>query len=598
MAMLDKVKGWFKKSSEAKHLEAARGIAIPPSPAGAATDAMSGYGGLLGGGSAGAAPWDSQSPLAASLKLSDELLERYVDYEAMACYDLTSAALTVYADDATIPDSTSRRTVWASSADRLVRDLLEDLLTRRLNIETHIHGLARSLAEYGDQYGEILVTEGGVVGLNFLQPPTMRVIQEAKGALLGYVQAPLGRFAISQKDFDKALATPRPQRAPTGGCVVFEPWEVAHWRLSDSTERAAYGTSILASARWAWKRLIMLEDTALVTKLTRGPSRYAYYIDTGDLPPAEGLAYVKAIQKQYTRKKVINPSTGMLDFRYNVANNSEDLWLPSRGGKDSTRVDVLAGIDTQDLEVVEYFRNKVLASTLVPRRFLGLEEQPGRVTSQDDVRFARSCMRLQRALVNGLKQVCRVHLAALGVDPDAVKWDLHMVVPSYIFELAQLEVKNAQAQLAQGLGELMPPPWILQHVFGFSQDEAIYTTDEARKARGAAMKADASAQAEIMRDYPETVTGIPPGQEAAMGMEPLPGEEGEEEVAAEAVAAPRAPAWARSDADALRHRLDRLITETGRMATIAQRTEQRLDNLDRQAARDARRLRAVEGGRR
>jgi hypothetical protein len=261
-------------------------------------------------------------------------------------------------------------------------------------------------------------------------------------------------------------------------------------------------------------------------------------------------------------------------------------------------VDVLAGIDTQDLEVVEYFRNKVLASTLVPRRFLGLEEQPGRVTSQDDVRFARSCMRLQRALVNGLKQVCRIHLAALGVDPDAVKWDLHMVVPSYIFELAQLEVKNAQAQLAQGLGELMPPPWILQHVFGFSQDEAIYTTDEARKARGAAMKADASAQAEIMRDYPETVTGIPPGQEAAMGLEPMPGEEGEEEVAAEAVATPRAPAWARSDADALRHRLDRLITETGRMATIAQRTEQRLDNLDRQAARDARRLRAVEGGRR
>jgi hypothetical protein len=249
-------------------------------------------------------------------------------------------------------------------------------------------------------------------------------------------------------------------------------------------------------------------------------------------------------------------------------------------------VDVLQGVDSQDLDILEYFRNKVLAAAQVPKRLLGMEETVGRIASGDDVRFARAAMRVQREVRNGVKQVCRIHLAALGIDPDVVAFDLHMTVPSYIFELAQLEVRLQQAQLAQGLGEMMPQPWILQHVFGFSQDEAIYVTDESRKDKRSAMKGDAATQAEIIREYPETVMG-PMGAEGAM-----PPEEG----AAAAVPEAAEPQGRALDSDAaVKARLDRLLYEHGRVTRLTERMAARVDGIDqalerqeRQARRDRR----------
>jgi hypothetical protein len=526
--------------------------------------------------------------MAHALQLSDDLLQRYRDVEDMDDYPETSAILTLYADDATIPDSQSGRTIWASSNDKLVRDVLEDLLLRRLRIEDEVHGLARTIGKYGNRFGEVLVGKEGVVGINYLGAPTVRRVQDLHGVTLGFVQDPTGQFKITQDEFEKALKVPRDQRRPVADCVVFEPWEIAHWRLRTKDQTAVYGVSVLDGARWAWKRLTMLEDTALVTKMTRGPSRLAFYIDTGELPPAESLAHVNKIKQQYSRKKVFNSSTGQIDFRYNVQSNLEDIWLGSRGGKDSTRIDVLQGVDNQDLDILEYFRNKVLAAALVPKRILGMEENQARVASGDDVRFARAAMRLQREVKNGLKQVCRIHLAALGIDPDQVKFDLHMTVPSYIFELAQLEVRMQQAQLAQGLGELVPPPWILQHVFGFSQDEAIYVTDAARADQATQAKAQAATQADIMRAYPE-VAGMPPM--GAAGEEELPPEE--EEAAATEAVGPRG-----ADA-AVRQRLDRLLAESARVTRITERVATQVAGIEGavgQQAKDAARARRAAGG--
>ena len=723
-----KIRGWLDRgvAREDQGPTSPRGVAagaeVTLSPLGNPLMAKEGYVGNFQMNSESS--FDANSPVAHALQLSDDLLQRYRDVEDMDDYPETSAIMTLYADDATIPDSQSGRTIWASSNDKLVRDVLEDLLTRRLRIEDDVHGLARTLGKYGNRFAEVLVGKQGVVGLNYLGAPTVRRVQDIYGATLGYVQDPTGQFVtITQSDFNDAIAVPRDQRKPVQGCVIFEPWEVIHWRLRQKDQNAVYGTSVLDGARWAWKRLTMMEDTALVTKMTRGPSRLAFYIDTGDLPPAESLAHVNKIKQQYSRKKVFNPTTGQIDFRYNVQcltgdtrvrlidgtertlvemgeahdrgeqqwvhavdvdrqirhvpgkvvwagktrsdaelvkvtldngesirltpdhkciredgepalagdlvvgdallplhrirttvvqverlveredtytltvegvhtfglsagiyvhnSNLEDLWLGSRGGKDSTRVDVLQGVDNQDLDILEYFRGKVLSAALVPKRLLGMDENQGRVASGDDVRFARSAMRLQREVKNGVKQVCRIHLAALGIDPDAVKFDLHMTVPSYIFELAQLEVRLQQAQLAQGLGEMVPAPWILQHVFGFSQDEAIYVTDAARADQKTQAKLQAQTQAEIMSEYPE-VAGVQP--------EAPPQDQG---------AAGEGGATESTDDASVKRRLDRILAENARVTRLTERMASRVDEIDRALERreqhEARARRAAGG---
>ena len=183
-----------------------------------------------------------------------------------------SAALDIYADDATIPHSVRGKTIWAESKDRVVRDVVDDLLHRRLRIEEDIWLAVRTLCKYGNCTAEIVTSDVGVVGLNFLPVPTIRRLTTPKGELVGYVQDLTGSFNIDLKDYKKI--SDLKNKFKEKGMVFFEPWEIVHWRLQSKFVRSLYGYSILDAARWIWKRLAMLEDTALVYKLClRGDSQ-------------------------------------------------------------------------------------------------------------------------------------------------------------------------------------------------------------------------------------------------------------------------------------------------------------------------------------
>jgi hypothetical protein len=285
--------------------------------------------------------------LSAALSMDQNLMQRYADYENMDDYPELQAALDIYADDATIPHSVRGRTIWAESKDNVVRSVVDDLLHRRLRIEEDIWLAVRTLCKYGNCFAEIVSSDVGVIGLNFLPVPTMRRMVTPKGDLIGYIQDLSGSFSIDIKDYKKIEDLK--ERFKEKGMVFFEPWEIVHWRLQSKFVRSLYGYSILDAARWIWKRLAMLEDTALVYKLTRSPGRYAFYVDTGDMPPMEARAYVNKVRRTYKKRTLVNPTTGQMEFKNNPLSPEDDIWIPTRGGKESTRVDVLSGPDWQCL---------------------------------------------------------------------------------------------------------------------------------------------------------------------------------------------------------------------------------------------------------
>jgi hypothetical protein len=423
------------------------------------------------------------------LRLEQDLLSRYVDYEEMDDYPEIAAAVDIFADDSTQPDTQINRTVWVTSPDKNIQNALNELFQKRLRIDEEIWEIARTLVKYGNDYEEVLVTPQGVMGLNFLPPPTVRRIEGPRGELFGFIQDFQGRFGYSPEEFKNVLARRTAalqgrgqdsygmQMDPTLNAL--EDWEVVHFRLRGKHRRSIYGFSALEAARWIFKRLILLEDSAIIYRLQRAPERFAFYVDVGDLPPAEALAYVNRVRQQYKKRKYVNPSTGKLDLKFDPLSQDEDFFLPSRQGQDGTRVDVLAGPQWQHMEDIEYFQNKLFSAMKIPKAYLAQDENTARaVLSTEDVRFARSVLRIQRELQNGLRKVARIHLAAIGLDPHKADYDIHMTVPSSIFELAQLEVRNARADLAGRMKEFMPFYWIYKRIFSLSDDEIQVLTKQ------------------------------------------------------------------------------------------------------------------------
>lgn len=416
------------------------------------------------------------------LRLEHDLLSRYVDYEEMDDYPEIAAAIDIFSDDSTVPDTQINRTIWVTSPDQQIQKILDDLFHKTLRMDEEIWEIARTLVKYGNDYEEILVTNEGVKGLNFLPPPTVRRIEGPRGELYGFIQDFKGRFTYSPQEFQQILAsraslinTQAPSMSGVSGqekVTALEDWEVTHFRLRGKHRRSLYGFSVVESARWIWKRLMLLEDAALIFRLQRAPERYAFYVDTGDLPPAESLAYVNRVRQQFKKKKFFNPTTGRLDLKFDPLSQDDDFFIPVRKGTESNRVEVLGSPSWQHMDDIEYFRDKMFAAIKIPKAYLGQEDGVARaVLSSEDVRFARTVLRVQRELRNGLSKVARVHLAALNIDPKSVDYDIHMTVPSAIFELAQLEVRNARADLAGRMKEYVSLHWILSQIFGMSEEE-------------------------------------------------------------------------------------------------------------------------------
>ena len=464
------------------------------------------------------------------LKLDQDLLSRYVDYEEMDDYGEISSAIDIYADDCTQADSQLKRVVWATAPDRTVQELLDDLYHRTLQLDDEAWSIARTTVKYGNDYEELLVTDEGVKGLLYLPPATVRRIEGPKGQLFGFIQDFRGKFNFTPQDYlrllrsrygsgagsDASLIDTTKEESPEN-TPVLEDWEVVHFRLMSKQRRATYGTSPLDAARWIFKRLVLLEDTALIYRLNRSPERRAFYVDVGDLPPREALAYVNQVRQNHRKKKFFNPTTGKLDIRYQAVGSDDDFYVPTRKGQDGSRIEILQSPSWQSMEDITYFQDKLWASIKIPKAYLGKEEGVIRSTlSSQDVRFARTVLRVQRALISGFHRIGRVHLAALKIPPDQVPFKVNMTVPSAIFELAQIEVMNARADLAQRMQTFVSGYWILSELFGLDDDSIKTIMKQKREEQISQATNDATTQ-QILQP---PIEQPPPGQPSQAAAKP------------------------------------------------------------------------------
>ena len=188
-------------------------------------------------------------------------------------------------------------------------------------------------------------------------------------------------------------------------------------------------------------------------------------------------------------------NTGKIDLKYNVLSPDEDIFIASRQGNQSAKVDVLNSPMWQSSEMLEYFRLKMFAGLKVPKTYLGFGDAVGKGSlSSEDVRFAKAVLRVQREMRDGYSKIARIHLAALNINPASVDYEIYMTVPSAVFELAQLEVRNAKADFAGRMSQFVSLHWILNKVFGLSDEEIQYITKE----RHEEQLADAEIQAKAM----------------------------------------------------------------------------------------------------
>ena len=434
----------------------------------------------------------------------------YSEYDSMDTDAIVASALDIIADESTLKNDQGE-VLAIKSADEDIQKILYNLFYDVLNIEFNLWPWVRNLAKYGDFFLKLEIAEK--FGVYNVIPYTAFHIERLEG-LDQDEDSPLDirfRFdpaGIAASDYGY-YNVPTQENNPNS--IIFDNYEMAHFRLLTDMNFLPYGRSYIVPARKLFKQYILMEDAMLIHRIVRAPEKRIFYMNVGSIPPNEVDAFMEKTLSKLKRTPHVDEKTGEYNLRYNMQNLLEDYYIPLRGNDASTKIESANGLQWDGIADVEYLRDKLFAALKVPKAFMGYDENTdGKATlAAQDIRFARTIERIQRIVVSELYKIALVHLYTQGYrDEQLANFELSLTTPSIIYDQERVALMKEKMDLAAQMVEtnLFPSDYVYDHLFHLSEDQYddyrdLIREDAKRKFRITQIEAEGNDPVETGKSY-------------------------------------------------------------------------------------------------
>ena len=450
------------------------------------------------------------SLLGAQFNLQYQYLRTYLysDYDTMDTDAIVASALDIISDECTLKNDMGE-VLQIRSSDDDIQKILYNLFYDVLNIEFNLWSWVRQMCKYGDFFLKMEIAEK--YGVYNIIPYTAYHIQRRENfdlenpAKVQFLYSPDGYYTGGSGYY----ATPNTK--PTDNQIVFDNYEIAHFRLLTDVNYLPYGRSYLEPARRLFKQYVLMEDAMLIHRIARAPEKRIFYVNVGNIPPQEVEAFMQKTISTMKKTPLMDEKTGEYNLKYNMQNLLEDFYIPVRGNDTATKIDTTKGLEYNGIEDVAYLRDKLFAALKVPKAFMGYEKDlTGKATlAAEDIRFARTIDRIQRILISELYKIALVHLYTQGYDGESLtNFELKLTTPSIIAEQEKIALMKEKVDLAQSMLEtkIIPSDWIYDNIFQFSQDQYdeyrdLITQDQKRAFRNNQIAEEGNDPVETGRSY-------------------------------------------------------------------------------------------------
>ena len=398
----------------------------------------------------------------------------YSEYDSMDTDAIIASALDIIADESTLRNDMGE-VLQIKSSDEDIQRLLYNLFYDVLNVEFNLWPWVRNMCKYGDFFLKLEIAEK--FGVYNVIPYNAFHIERQDGYDRDHPMSVRFRFdpdgISSPSDYGYYNV---PNSGGQGKDIYFDNYEMAHFRLLTDTNFLPYGRSYLEPARKLFKQYTMMEDAMLIHRIVRAPEKRIFYINVGNIAPAEVENFMQKTISKMKRTPYIDQQTGDYNLKYNMQNLLEDFYIPVRGNDQATKIDNLGGLQYDGIQDVEYLRDKLFAALKVPKAFMGYEKDlTGKATlAAEDIRFARTIERIQRIIISELTKIALVHLYAQGYnDENLTNFELSLTTPSIIYDQERIALMKEKVDLANNMVEakIFPTDFIYEKLFHLSEDQ-------------------------------------------------------------------------------------------------------------------------------
>jgi hypothetical protein len=308
------------------------------------------------------------------------------------------------------------------------------------------------------------------------------------GKTMGYIKAPVAAQAVkrdfmnysymqykmkkkdvevySATDFIHACLEDSSNRSPEEVDIFLEDDTEGKSDKKIHTYKVKRGQSELSSVFKIWRQLTLLENSALLNRITKSSVVRMISVEVGDMPKEQIGAHLQSLKSLMEQKAAIKTGESMSEYT-NPGPIENNIYIPTHGGVGAISASAVGGdFDPKQLSDLAYFQNKLFGALGVPKAFFGITDDGagfngGTSLAIQSSRYAKSVKRLQNTLVQAITDLINLMLLDRGLVKYINKFNVRMQPPITQEELDRRDNKRNKVgvinDIMQQLGDIQNP---------------------------------------------------------------------------------------------------------------------------------------------
>jgi hypothetical protein len=233
-------------------------------------------------------------------------------------------------------------------------------------------------------------------------------------------------------------------------------------------------------------QLRMMENAAVIYRISRAPERRVFYVDVGNLPKIKAEQYLAGIMNQYRNKLVYDGNTGEIRDDKKFMSMLEDFWLPRREGGRGTQIETLPGGQSLgEIGDIDYFQKKLFQSLNVPisrmQQQSGLNFGRAAEINRDEWKFTKFIAKLRRRFSLLFDDLLKTQLILKGIITEA-DWNLiknnieyKYATDAYYTESKEQQIIQSRVEILNGManyiGTLYSKEYVQKNILKLTDDD-------------------------------------------------------------------------------------------------------------------------------
>lgn len=198
--------------------------------------------------------------------------------------------------------------------------------------------------------------------------------------------------------------------------------------------RVRRGKSLLYDNYKVWREKSLLENAALLNRLTRSSIVRKVGVEVGDMPKEQVQQTLRRVKEMMEQKGAINVGNSMSEYN-NPGPMENNIYFATHGGQGNITIEAVGGdVDIKNLADLDFWNNKFYSAYGVPKQYYGWTDDAAGFNGGTSLailssEFAKSVKRVQNALIQALTDAINLFLLNKGLKSYLNNFTLKMKAP-------------------------------------------------------------------------------------------------------------------------------------------------------------------------